>query len=53
MTNIERLFHNLKIFIEAEVLDEEFAVFVQENPDLDSISKLNKIMEDEMSYWGD
>lgn len=53
MTAIERLFHNLKIFIEAEVLDEEFEVFIQENPDLNSISELNQIMEDEMSYWGD
>jgi hypothetical protein len=51
MTNIERLLRNVKVFIEAGVLDEEFAVFVEENPELDSLSELNQIMEDEISYW--
>jgi hypothetical protein len=51
MTNLERLLRNIKVFIEAGVLDEEFAVFVEENPELDSLSELNQIMEDEISYW--
>ena len=53
MTDIERLFHNLKIFIEAGALDDEFAVFIQDFPDCESISELNEIMEEEMSCWGD
>lgn len=53
MTNLERFFHNLKTYIEADVLDDEFATFISEKPDIDSISELNEIMEDEMSYWGD
>lgn len=51
MTDIERLFRNLKIFIEAGVLDEEFAVFIQDYPNCESIGELNEIMGDEMSYW--
>ena len=51
MTNLERLLRNIKVFIEAGVLDEEFAVFVEENPELHSLSELNQIMEDEISYW--
>lgn len=53
MNQIERLFKNLKIFIEAGELDNEFAVFAAENPDCDSISELNQLMEDEISYWPD
>jgi hypothetical protein len=51
VTDIERLFRNLKIFIEAGVLDEEFAVFIQDYPNCESIGELNEIMGDEMSYW--
>ena len=51
MTDIERLFHNLKTLIEAGVLDDEFSVFIQDNPEMDSISELNEIIEEELSCW--
>lgn len=51
MNQIERLLKNLKIFIEAGELDNGFDVFATENPDCDSISALNQLMEDEISYW--
>lgn len=51
LTNLERLLSNIKIYIAAGVLEEEFAVFNSEYGDIDSISELNDIMEDEMSYW--
>ena len=38
MTNIERIRRNVKVFFE-------------ENPELDSLSELNQIMEDEISCW--
>ena len=53
MNQIERLLKNLKIFIEAGELDSEFDVLATENPDCDSISELNHLMEDEISYWPD
>ena len=51
MSEIERLYRNLKHYIEMDVLDDEFGVFISENPELDSISDLNEIMENEMSCW--
>lgn len=51
MTNIERLFHNIKIFLEVGVLDDEFAVFISDFPQIENISELNEIMEEEMSCW--
>jgi len=53
MNQIQRLFNNIKTYIEAGVLDAEFAVFAEENPNLDSIEELNEIMESEMSYGAD
>jgi hypothetical protein len=52
MTNLERLFCNIKVFIEAGVLEDEFNVFIAEYPELDSIRKLNEVMETEIAYWG-
>lgn len=51
MSHVSRLLKNLKIYIQTGVLEEEFEIFAQEYPELDSISELNQLMEDEMSYW--
>ena len=48
---ILRLLKNIKIFLEPDTLDAEFKVFAAENPDLDSVSELNDIMEEEISYF--
>lgn len=51
MNGLERLLSNIKIYQEAGVLEEEFQVFINEDPNLNSISELNELMETEMSYW--
>lgn len=51
MNDLERLYNNIKAYIDAGVLDAEFAVFIAENPELEFIDELNEIMESEMSYW--
>lgn len=51
MNNLERLLSNIKVYQMAGVLEEEFDVFISENPEIDSISELNDLMETEMSYW--
>ncbi len=49
---ILRLLKNLKPMIEAEVLDEEFEAFA-ENENIKTISDLNDTIEDELSYWAE
>lgn len=51
MTPLQSLLSNIKIYQEAGVLEEEFQVFMEEHPNLDSISELDDLMEIEMSYW--
>lgn len=51
MATLQRLLSNIKIYQEAGVLEEEFQVFMDEHPNLNSISELNDLMEIEMSYW--
>lgn len=51
ITEIDRLLKNLKILIKAGMLEGEFAVFSDENPNVNSISELNDIIECEISYW--
>lgn len=46
-----RLLKNLKTLIEIGVLESEFKVFAVENPELDSLTELNEIIESELSYW--
>jgi len=53
MNQIERLYKNLIILIDAEAFNAEFQVFVEENPDVDSLNELNEIIESEISYWAD
>jgi len=50
---IERLYKNIKAYIEAGAIDSEFEAFAGNHPYCDSISELNEIMECEMTYWGD
>ncbi len=49
MNEIERLLKNINTFIACGCLDEEMAVFAEENPNLIDLSELNDIMEDEIS----
>lgn len=51
MNQLERLYKNIKEYINVGALDAEFEVFIAENPNLDSIAELNEIMESEKSYW--
>lgn len=51
MNEIKRLYKNIKILVDTNMLEEEFEVFAQENPNLDSIKELNDIIETEISYW--
>lgn len=53
MNQIERIYRNIRIYIDQGALDDEFEIFAAENPDCDSISELNEIMESEMSYWAE
>jgi hypothetical protein len=48
---VERLYKNIKILVDTNMLEEEFEVFASENPDLNNIDGLNDIIEDEISYW--
>ena len=52
-TEIDRLFSNLKILTDAgfNCFEENFKIFASEYPDCNSISELNDIIEDEISYW--
>jgi hypothetical protein len=51
MSKLLRLLYNIQILQEVGLLEEEFNIFNQENPDLSSIDELNKTIETEMSYW--
>lgn len=51
MTNIMKLLSNIKILVEAGVLDDEFKAFSEDHPNVDSIAELNDIISDEISYW--
>ena len=51
INQVDRLYRNIKILVEASALDQEFEVFAEENPSLNSIEGLNEIIESEISYW--
>lgn len=52
-SELMRLLDNLNLLIVNEVLDDNFKIFNQEEPNLDSIEELNELIESEISYWGD
>ncbi|WP_157833807.1 hypothetical protein [Ruminiclostridium josui] len=51
MSRLSRLLYNIQILQEVGLLEEEFNIFDQEEPDITSIDELNEIIETEMSYW--
>ncbi|WP_168198241.1 hypothetical protein [Crassaminicella thermophila] len=51
MNNIERLYKNIKILVDTNMLEEEFKVFAEENSDVTTIEELNDVIETEISYW--
>jgi hypothetical protein len=51
MSSIMRLLFNIQILQEVGLLEEEFNIFDQENPDLNTLDEINEIIESEMSYW--
>ncbi|WP_168198305.1 hypothetical protein [Crassaminicella thermophila] len=51
MNNIERLYKNIKILVDTNMLEEEFKVFAEENSDVETIEELNNVIETEISYW--
>lgn len=51
MSRLLRLLYNIQILQEVGLLEEEFNIFDQENPNLVSIDELNETIETEMSYW--
>lgn len=51
MSRLSRLLYNIQILQEVGLLEEEFNIFDQEDPDITSIDELNEIIETEMSYW--
>lgn len=48
LNNLERLLDNMKILLKAGILDAGFKAIAAANPNLDSISKLNEMIEKEV-----
>lgn len=51
MCRLSRLLYNIQILDEVGLLEEEFSIFAEEEPDIKTIDELNETIETEMSYW--
>lgn len=51
MCRLSRLLYNIQILNEVGLLEEEFNIWAEEEPDINTIDELNETIETEMSYW--
>lgn len=53
MKQIERLYQNLKYFLQLECLDDEFETLIENDDGVETLDELSNIMEDELSYMAE